>query len=303
MQDCFLDDDDDDDDADLDGNESLDVTAEDSNYCHNNYGPDQDEIDEFRDSSRQAGKFKRSLFCPQGVENSDSFYYVILYDLLFKNKNSKGACETDDQLRQDIESDKLYEALSKAKLDLRLDLDLQNLENQCYFANSLLNENNLFLRVYELKDKFRYLIKQESEKEKILRELSACVVEKFNGFNIVRAAFDKKLRRLFRPVDILYAPAKKADQLVNCFLSAKLNPMFRVSCSDGSKSNKVKRSTAWQCYFCLNYYAPKERYDHHIKNCAGCCCCVYNFNTQSLLTFEENLKFKGDIPLVPYIDF
>ena len=69
---------DDDDDADLDGNESLAFTTEDSNYCHNNYGTNQDETDEFRDSSRRVIKFKRSLFFPQGVENSDSFYYAIL---------------------------------------------------------------------------------------------------------------------------------------------------------------------------------------------------------------------------------
>ena len=107
------------------------------------------------------------------MENSDSFYYAILYDLRFKNKNNKGACETDDQLRQDTESDKLYEALSKAKLNLRLDLGLQNLENQCYFANSLLNKNNLFFKVYKLKDKFRYLIKQDSE-ENFKRAICQC---------------------------------------------------------------------------------------------------------------------------------
>ena len=88
----------------------------------------------------------------------------ILYDLRFKKKNSKDACESDDQLRQDIENDKLYEELSKSKLDLRLDLDIQTFENQCYLVNLLLNENNLFFRVYELKDKFRYLIKQASKK-------------------------------------------------------------------------------------------------------------------------------------------
>ena len=55
----------------------------------------------------------------------------ILYDLRFKKKNSKDACESDDQLRQDIENDKLYEELSKSKLDLRLDLDIQTFENQC----------------------------------------------------------------------------------------------------------------------------------------------------------------------------
>ena len=88
----------------------------------------------------------------------------ILYDLRFKKKNSKDACESDDQLRKDIENDKFYEALSKLKLDLRLDLDIQTFENQCYLVNLLLNENNLLFRVYELKDKFRYLIKQASKK-------------------------------------------------------------------------------------------------------------------------------------------
>lgn len=188
----------------------------------------------------------------------------ILYDLRFKKKNSKDACESDDQLRKDIENDKFYEALSKSKLDLRLDLDIQTFENQCYLVNLLLNENNLFFRVYELKDKFRYLIKQASKK-----------VEKFNRFKIIRAKFDKKLRQSFRPVDILFEPVKKPDQLVNCFLSEKLNLVLRASCSDGPKSGKVKPSTAWQCYFCLNYYARKERY-----------------KTQILLTFEENSKLK-----------
>ena len=28
-----------------------------------------------------------------------------------------------------------------------------------------------------------------------------------------------------------------------------------------------------------------------------------HFNTQSLLTVEKNLKYKGDIPLVAYINF
>ena len=30
---------------------------------------------------------------------------------------------------------------------------------------------------------------------------------------------------------------------------------------------------------------------------------MYNFSTQNLRTFEENLKFKHDIPLTAYIDF
>ena len=40
-----------------------------------------------------------------------------------------------------------------------------------------------------------------------------------------------------------------------------------------------------------------------MENCTGRPGYVYNFNTQSLLTFEENLKFKCDIPMTAYIDF
>ena len=85
-----------------------------------------------------------------------------------------------------------------------------------------MNENNFFLTVYELKDKFRYLIRQDAKKKRILRELSACIVEKFNDFHIVCAEFDKKLRQSFRPVDIFYTPVKKGDQLANCFLSRRV---------------------------------------------------------------------------------
>lgn len=100
MQDSLLDDDDDA--ADLDGNESLAAAAEVSNFCHDNYDPDQDEIGEFRDSSRHVDEFKHSLFCPQGVENPGFFYYAILYHLHFRKKSSKDTCDSDDQLRQDI---------------------------------------------------------------------------------------------------------------------------------------------------------------------------------------------------------
>ena len=88
-------------------------------------------------------------------------------------------------MKKDIDNDKLYDALSAAKEKLRLDLDVQNFENQCFSVNDLLNKYGLFLRVCQLKDKFHYLIKQDSKKKMVLRELLSCITEKFNGFNIV----------------------------------------------------------------------------------------------------------------------
>ena len=51
--------------------------------------------------------------------------------------------------------------------------------------NDLLNKHGLFLRVYELKDKFQYLIRQDSKKKTVLRYLFSCIFEKLNGCNIV----------------------------------------------------------------------------------------------------------------------
>ena len=67
---------------------------------------------------------------------------------------------------------------------------------------------------------------------------------------------------------------------------------------------KVQKSNIVQlCCYCSNYYGRKDEFDRHFENCTGLPGYVYNFNTQSLLKFEENLKYKGDIPLVAYIDF
>ena len=125
---------------------------------------------------------------PLGLENIDSFYftqcYILLYILFaicYQLKNKKDECSIDE-LKSDIENEQLYDTLLSSKDNLRLDLDIQNFENQCFSVNDLLIKLRLFFRVYELKDKFCYLIKQDSKKKTVIRDLSSCVIEKCNGF-------------------------------------------------------------------------------------------------------------------------
>ena len=70
-----------------------------------------------------------------------------------------------------------------------------------------------------------------------------------------------------------------------------------------NENEKIRHGTDFQCYFCSNYYGRKDKFDRHIENCTGQPGYVFNFNTQNLLMFEENLKFKHEIPLTAYIDF
>ena len=196
MQDSFLE------------SDSSESHHEVNNYCDDNYNPDSEQIDEFRDSDKRIEEFKCTLFCSHGLENLDSFYYAILYAIRYQFQNKKDECQNDDQMKQDIENDNLYNTLLNLKENLRLDLDIQYFENQCYFVVKLLNKNGLFLKVYELKDKFHHLIKQNSEKKTVLRELSNCIIKRFNGFDIVRVEFSKKLRQAFRLIDVIYKPVK-----------------------------------------------------------------------------------------------
>ena len=75
---------------------------------------------------------------------------------------------------------------------------------------------NLFLKVYDLRKKFRYLIKKVPQNKDIAqRDLSACVEERFNGSGIVRKLNKNERRRLFKPIDIVYRPASKINQTIN----------------------------------------------------------------------------------------
>ena len=276
----------------------FDYDQEPNNYCNEDEFENL-KIDDFKDYKSKIEKFTKTLFNPQGFDNKDSFFYSILFAIRYHLTDKFDVADNDEQIKVDIGAE-IFGEIYTLKNMLKLDLDILNLENRCLKINQILNKNNLFLRVFELKQKFHCLIKQDPEKKNIVRELSACIIEKFNGFNIVRIEFDRKLRQKMSPIDIIYKPVKKEDEIIECFFSSQMNLAYRATFSENQKL-KLKHSTAFQCYFCSNYYSRKERFDRHIKNCTGRPGFVYNFNIQNLLTFEENLKFKRDISLTIYM--
>ena len=40
-----------------------------------------------------------------------------------------------------------------------------------------------------------------------------------------------------------------------------------------------------------------------MEHCSGILGIVYSFNNKNLVTFEDNLGYKGNLPVVAYIDF
>lgn len=89
-----------------------------------------------------------------------------------------------------------------------LDFLLLSSEQQCHQANYLLLEKNLFLRLYELRKEFSYLIKRGTNKNEVVHDLSRCVKERFNRFDIDKI-YKREKKEEFQVIAIVYQPAKK----------------------------------------------------------------------------------------------
>ena len=76
-------------------------------------------------------------------------------------------------------------------------IDQQYFFNMCYELTMILSQFGYFLRVFELKKKFRHLFLKKPDEQKIVKQLSSCLTEKFNGFAIIRAEYEKKVRKEF----------------------------------------------------------------------------------------------------------
>ena len=52
---------------------------------------------------------------------------------------------------------------------------------------------------------------KDKSKQKIVRQLSSCLIEKYSGFRLISIEHEKKQRKLFKPIDIIYKPTKSIE--------------------------------------------------------------------------------------------
>ena len=79
----------------------------------------------------------------------------------------------------------------------KFNIELQTFLNTCYEINRILSKFGYFLRVFELKNKSRHLAMKDKTKQKIVRQLSSCLIEKYSSFTIISIEYQKKQRTLF----------------------------------------------------------------------------------------------------------
>ena len=146
------------------------------------------------------------------IDNCNSFVNAIVYAVRLNNEQKIEFCNSET-LKETIDSN-LFIQLNQ---EINISLDYQKFNSQCYEINMTLAKYGYFLRVFELKSKFRHLALKNPKKQNIVRHLSSCINEKYNGLHVISIEYSKKLRTKFKPINIIYKPIKSPEKEVLCF--------------------------------------------------------------------------------------
>ena len=99
---------------------------------------------------------------------------------------------------EEVLGDNFYNDLLEIKDEIKLDRTIFGYFNRCFLVNKVLVKYNFFLKFLERRDMFRFLLQKEVQgKNKVTRDLSSSVIEKFNGYELIRPQLARQERRGF----------------------------------------------------------------------------------------------------------
>ena len=134
-------------------------------------------------------------------------------------------------------------------------IELQTFMNMCYEINAILSKFGYFLRVF--KNQFRHLAMKDKTKPKIVKQLSSCLTEKYSGFTIISIEYQKKQRKLFKPIDIIYKPTKHIEIEPLCYFSEDISKSYSFLHSKGKKGLS-RTHKVYQCFYCNKFLLLKQ---------------------------------------------
>lgn len=103
---------------------------------------------------------------------------------------------------------------------------------------------------------------------------------------------------MFKPLDVVYKPLSKIDQTVNCYFSKSTRNAYQLLKNKGKHG--IELLTADQYFAYNNFFAQKKLLKNHMNSCSSMSGIVYKFKYQNILSFEDNVKFMGDVYFAIY---
>ena len=131
------------------------------------------------------------------------------------------------------------------------------------------------------------------------RELSACIIQKFNGYELLRNHLNSRERKNFIPIDIVYEPTLNDKKPINCLFAPEICLGFYTSYEKMRKGKKVTDHTkARQCHYCNNYFVKSsEKMEKNLSCCAGKAGFTFSFDNGKIIDYQDHYKNLADFRL------
>ena len=259
---------------------------------------EEEELFDFDSCKEKIEKFKKNLLPDSENPEEKTFLKAILYKIRQLKEDKTSLIPLDDFQNNEITKN-IFDLITEQNLDFSLDVSI--FESNCYSINQILANYGLFLRVYELKNNYRKFTIKTPNKQNQIKQLASCILQKFNGFEILKNEFAKREKQNLIPVDIIYIPTKNVDTLPECYYTTEIQNAYTTLYQD---NGLTRRSfLAYECYYCNKFFCRKDKHLRHFKVCTSKPGITYNFCTKTLCSYEDNFKSKGDVPFSIYFDF
>ena len=130
------------------------------------------------------------------------------------------------------------------------------------------------------------------------RDLSSSIIEKFNGYEIIKHELARKEKAELTPIEIVYEPIYNENVPVLCYFTDKIHLAYRSyigRCVKGEE--KVGHPNVKQCPCCEKFFAKNEKnMKKHAQVCGAKEGITYCFDNWEIISFHNNFKYLGDVP-------
>ena len=93
-------------------------------------------------------------------------------------------------------------------------------------------------------------------------ELSACVIQKFNGYDLLKNTLQRSQKRDLVPIDIVYELSLDVNKAILCFFAPQIHTAYQTFYEKSLGDNKkkcVNSTAAKQCPYCNNFFLNQSK--------------------------------------------
>ena len=131
------------------------------------------------------------------------------------------------------------------------------------------------------------------------------MLEKFNGYEIIRNDLSRKENIDFKPINVVYEPSFDKVKPVVCNFTNHIHTAYKSYIGRFDKEKeRISNRKIRQCHYCQNYFAKNKRaMQKHLSICAAKEGITYSFDNGQIIDYQDNFKYQGNVPFSVYFDF